>query len=233
MHTSRSCDYGAVEPSQELPGAAGELYRFIFADVPVDEWNPSPGDHPAEPWVSFERARQFARSGQPTKAVALWEQIALTDGVPSRVSLQAWHFVRQAGHTPPADLTRRVLGAVAEVPVNRGHDVLAAYQDGTARYLNYAGGAVIWDDPHPEIQAAIDVWLATAQELSDRIGTWEQPTLPPLPAGHLRLLMLTPGGPRFGQGPAAGLQADPAANRFLAHAAALMHLLTRRAADTP
>lgn len=219
--------------SRESPDAAGVLRRLVYSDVPLDQWGPpSPGERPDEPWASFERARQLAHAGQPGEAVAIWRQIALTDGLESHAALQAWHFARQAGHHPPEDLASLVLGAVAEVPVKRAHDVLAAYRDGTARYLNHAGGAVIWEGQEPSIQAAIHDWLATAQDLARVIGTWSQPSLPPLPAGHLRVVMLTPGGPRFGQGPEADMMNDPAAGRFLTPATTLMQLLTSHARDS-
>ena len=49
-----------------------------------------------------------------------------------------------------------MLGAAAELPVNGAHDLLAAYRDGSARYLNYSGKAVVWEDRSvAPIQAAI------------------------------------------------------------------------------
>jgi hypothetical protein len=133
-----------------MPGAVGSLRRLVFADVSLGQWVPPPGGQLAEPGTSFERARQLAQSGQLNEAVAIWEQIALADGVESRAALQAWHFVRRAGHAP---------------------------RDETARYLNYAGRAVIWEDQQPGIQAAIHAWLATAQEPARLIGTRDQPSL--------------------------------------------------------
>jgi hypothetical protein len=89
---------------------------------------------------------------------------------------------------------------------------------------------VIWEDrEEPAVQAAIGDWLDTAQGLARAIGPWDKPALPPLPAGHLRVLMLTPSGPRFGQGPEAGIRNDPAATLFLRPATTLMQLLTSRA----
>jgi hypothetical protein len=223
-----------VKLSRKSPGAAGILRQSIYGDVPLEQWGPpSPAERSGEPWASFEQAQRLAQAGQPAEAVAIWRQIALTDGVESRVALQAWHFVRQAGHNPPEELASVLLGAVAEVPVKRSHDVLAAYQDGTARYLNHAGGAVIREDREPAIQAAIDDWLALAQGLARALGTsWTEPSLPPLPAGHLRVLMLTPSGPRFGQGPEADMGNEPAVSRFLSPATVLMQLLTSRRMDT-
>ena len=49
------------------------------------------------------------------------------------------------------------------------------------------------------------------------------------PAGHARVMVLTPGGPQFGQGPVAGLSADPVAGSFISAAFSLMQLLISRA----
>ncbi|HTW04200.1 MAG TPA: hypothetical protein VMF87_28140 [Streptosporangiaceae bacterium] len=71
-----------------------------------------------------------------------------------------------------------------------GHDLLAAYRDGTARYLNYTGKAVVWEDHSvAPIQAAISDWLAKAQVITNVIGPWDQPALPPLPPGQARLMI--------------------------------------------
>jgi hypothetical protein len=39
-----------------------------------------------------------------------------------------------------------VLDAVAEIPVNGAHDLLAAYRDRTAGYLHYSGKPLVWED---------------------------------------------------------------------------------------
>jgi hypothetical protein len=89
---------------------------------------------------------------------------------------------------------------------------------------------VIWEDrSDTAIQAAITGWLTAGQAIADTIGVWEQPTLPPLPAGQARLTMLTPAGHRFGQAPAAALFRDPAASPFLNAATRLMQLITSHA----
>ena len=76
-------------------------------------------------------------------------------------------------------------------------------------------------------------WLSRvrgfAQAIADVTGTWDQPALPPVPVGHARVMVLTPGGPHFGQGPAAALLADPMAGRFLAAATSLLQLIVARA----
>ena len=66
-------------------------------------------------------------------------------------------------------------------------------------------------------------------EAHSRPAPWEQPSLPPLPAGHVRVMALTPGGPRFGQGPGPALTAGPLAATFPNAATALLQLLTGQA----
>jgi hypothetical protein len=166
------------------------------------------------------------RTGDPDQAVHVWQEIALAEGLGSRHTLQAWHFMRQAGHLPPAEVAELVLGAVAEVPMHNSHDLLAAYQDKTAEYINHSGRAAAWGSgPDGPKEAAVSHWLAVTQTMANSIGPWDETNLPQLPAGHARVAALTPNGPYFGQGPAALLSADPKAGSFLGAATRVMQLM--------
>jgi len=210
--------------------ASGVLRQTVFGDASLDVWAAQGAGRPGEPWNSFEHARQLVQAGRRDEAVQIWQRVAVTEGLEARHTLQAWHFLRQAGQAPPADRVSLVLGATVEIPIQKSHDLLAAYRDGTARYLNHSGKAVIWEDrSDTAIQAAITDWLTAGQVIADAIGVWDQPALPPLPAGHARLMMLTPGGHRFGQAPAAALFQDPKAGPFLNAATRVMQLITSRA----
>jgi hypothetical protein len=202
----------------------------MFGDAALDVWVAHGTGHPGEPWTSFEHARQLVQAGHQDEAVTIWQQIAVTEGLESRQTLQACHFLRQAGQPPPAGLARLVLGVAVEMPVGKGHDLLAAYRDGSARYLNFSGRALIWEDrSDARIQAAITIWLTAGQVIADAIGVWDQPSLPPLQAGQARLMTLTPGGHRFGQAPVAALSQDPKADPFLTAATSVLQLITSRA----
>lgn len=223
-------DSGGMTGSSGAGGAADVLSQFIYGDAPLDEWVARGDADPGEPWISFERARRLAHAGQQREAAGVWLQIASAEGLESRQLLQAWHFLRQAGFLPPADQAKLVLAVVAQMPVQGSHDLLAAYRDGSARYLNYSGKAVVWEDrSDAQIQAEINGWVAAGQAIASVIGPWDQPSLPPLPAGNARVMVLTPSGPHFGQGPAAALSADPLAGSFLTAAASLMQLIVSRA----
>jgi hypothetical protein len=216
------------------PDRADVLRQFVYGNVSVEEWVAQRvalgAGNPGEPWTSFERARRLFRASKLPEAVRIWRQIALTDELESRQVLQAWQFLRQAGEQPPANRAKLALGVVAEVPVHGAHDLLTAYRDGSARYLNFAGGAVVWEDRSVTgIQSAIENWLAVGQAIAYAIGPWDEPNLPPLPTGHARVMVLTPSGPHFGQGPEATLFADPTAGAFLTAATSLMQLILSHA----
>src|SRR5262249_24320595 len=117
----------------------------------------------------------------------------------------------------------KVYGAVADVPMQDGRDLLVAYRDNAVRYFNYAGSAAIVEAEatraRPALRDAVPAWLAVAQRLAAEIGVWDQPDFPPLPTGHARFMMLTPGGKRFGQAPQDALFNDARAGAFLRAAA--------------
>jgi hypothetical protein len=209
---------------------AAALRQFVYGDASIEQWVAQGTDDPGEPWASFEQARQFVQGGQLAEAAAIWRRIASTENLESRQVLQAWHFLRQADEHPTADQAKLALGVIAEVPVRDGHDLLAAYRDGSARYLNFSGRALIWEDRSAtDIAALISDWLAIGQVIADAIGPWDQPGLPPLPEGQARIMVLTPSGPHFGQGESSALFADPRAAAFLNAATKLMHTLLGRA----
>jgi len=115
--------------------APDALRQTVYGDASLDVWTARGAGQPGQPWDSFEQAREMAQTGHRDEAVRIWRQIASAGGLESRHTLQAWHFLRQAGQPPLPDQARLVLGVAAEMPVRKGHDLLAAYRDGTARYL--------------------------------------------------------------------------------------------------
>jgi hypothetical protein len=199
------------------------LRGLLFGDAPIDAWPPAgPGPSDGEPWVSFVEARGALERGDRDAAIARWRAIAAQTDLESRHVAQAWHFLRIHAVQPEGGESTRVLGAVAEVALGEGHDVLAAYADGTVRYLNVGGGASVIDTEVPSVAAAVGPWLEAAEVIVAAIGPWTEPERPPLPAGHTRVTVLTPSGPFLGQGPDEALRADPMAAAFLAAATAVL-----------
>jgi hypothetical protein len=212
---------------QPASAAADTIRPLLYGDLPLDEWPPGDGSDGGEPWQSFVRAREALANGDQDHAVELWRSIARTPGLESRHVLQAWSLLRRQGMRPSADEATVVHGVVCEVAVGEGHDVLAVYADGSARYLNHSGKVVVADVEGGPVAAAAEAVLSAAQPLGTVVGLWDQPELPAVPSGHARLLLLTPGGFRFGQGPQAALWQEPMAGAVLDAATHLMLVLTR------
>lgn len=107
-------------------------------------------------------------------------------------------------------------GAILEVPMSDGLEVLAAYDDGAVRHLAADGRAIIYDSGPSEVRklAAQAVDLADAR--AARVPPWKRPRLPPPLSGDVRLSMLCSDGLRFVQGPFASLQKDRTAQRWSA-----------------
>ena len=119
----------------------------LFGDMPMSAW-PQGEDATAEPWLSFIKARKFLEKKDKSSAAAVLRQISEMPGIEPRHYLQAWHFLRQLGVNPPADKAKIVYGVVVEVGMQNGADIVAAYIDYTARYINYTGAGVIWEHPN-------------------------------------------------------------------------------------
>lgn len=126
----------------------------------------------------------------------------------SRHYVQAWHFLRESGVRPDASVAKDVFGVVVEVALPEGLDIVAAYADGTARYFNHSGAAVVWEAPDNSLHSQIESVLRAGKVVVDQIGPWEDPRPPAPPTGQARINMLTPSGLHFGQAPFEALAAD-------------------------
>jgi hypothetical protein len=216
----------AVTDGVGNPTAAETVRGYVYGNVAMDDWVPRDANRAVAPWDAFDRARVLAHEGQTNGAVEIWRTIAFSEDFESRQILQAWHFLRAVGVQPPSDRAKDVLGLIAEMPVPQGHDLLAAYRDGSVRYLNHSGTvAVVEDRSSVEIQAAVRRWIAVGHMVVHTIGPWTEPTFPPLARGHARIVILTPSGPHFGQGPVERLTADQTAGPFVGVATSLMQLV--------
>lgn len=209
-----------------MGGANEELRALLFGNVPMEAWpiddGGSSGEAWDEPWSLFVRARAHLRNGDQDLAIREWSQIANPiAGWESRQVLQAWTCLRGQGIVPDASIAGEVLGVVVEVPMEGSHDVLAAYADRSVRFLHHLGGATVVESPLPELEPGVAALLAAGQALAAQIGPWTEPALPPLPADHARLSMLTRNGPCFGQGPLDALTAAPPAAALFAAATTL------------
>ncbi|HAV77402.1 MAG TPA: hypothetical protein DCX53_08615 [Anaerolineae bacterium] len=200
----------------------------LFGDLPASEW-PRDDTANAEPWSSFVKARQLLEKGDKSSAVKMYQTITDMTGLEPRHYLQAWHFLRQLGVNPPADKAKIVYGMVVEVGMPKGADIVAAYTNFTARYLNFTGAGEIWERPDQSLDDKIKALLDAGENVVKKIGPWEE-ARPPAPTnGNVRLNMLTPSGLHFGYGSFQTLSNEPMGKAIIDPATELMVALTKLA----
>ena len=209
---------------KEKPRSTVGIRDTLFGDMPISEW-PSNGDRNTEPWGSFVQARQHLDKRDKNSAITIWKTITDTPGLEARHYLQAWHFLRQHGENPPSEKTKMVYGVIVEVAVKGGADIVAAYADYTARYLNYSGAGVIWEHPDTSLDAEIEALLKAGQAVANVIGPWEQARPPAPQDDNVRLNMLTPSGLHFGYGSFKSLYEEPMGRSIIDPATRLMQSL--------
>lgn len=205
--------------------AAPSLRDTLFGDLPLAQWPPAGASTEASPWHLFAAARQSLDAGDTETARRCWHEVLRQPVLESRHHVQAWTFLRAHGEQPPAAEGKRVYGVVVEVGLAEGLDLLAAYEDRTARYYNYSGAGVVWERPDDRLDGQIDALLAHSAAVVQRIGPWDQPRLPAPGTGQTRVSFLTPSGLHFGQGTMEALYGYPLAVPLLDGAMALMAAL--------
>ena len=199
---------------------------ILFGDLPFSHWpNQVSTSVDGEPWLSFISARDQLDSGNQENAKQTLRRILEMPDLESRHYLQAWHFLRELGEAPTDGDAKHLYGVVVEVALDEGLDIVAAYADHTARYLNYSGAAIVWERPNESLDQAIDSLLSAGRMVAAQIGPWEGPRPPAPPKGQLRISMLVPSGLHFGQGPFEALSGDPLGGPVIAAAMQLMQSL--------
>lgn len=196
------------------------IYDMLFCDRP-QAFAPHAGAAPA-PW-------QAALCGaQPDLRAAA--ALAADRGAEAQVRLLACHLLRAHGLPVPGC---ELLGVVVEVALDGGLDTLAAYVDGSVRYLG-RNGQVEMLDALPQTLPIVRRLAEASAAVVSRIGRWRLPRNPAPPRGHVRLSFLATDGLYFGEGSLPVLQRDALAGPVIEHATALLHAVTgltvRRAA---
>ena len=195
----------------------------LFGDVPLALWM---GDGTSEPWIRFADASTCLARHDTSGAEGALASVVAMSGLESRHYLQAWHALLAIDHPPPAELAKRLHGVVIETTLAHGTDILAVYDDHTARYFNARRSGAIWEHPNTSLDPLIDELLRAGREIVLRIGAWKEERRGPPPRGHTRISLLTPSGLHFGEGPLETLSRDALAGPAIAAGVALVRALT-------
>jgi hypothetical protein len=196
----------------------------LFGDFPLAHWAGIDAD--GMPWDLFKQAKRCLDNGESAEALQALQTILSTPSLESRHYLQAWQALSQEGTVPAFPV--EIFGMVVEVAMEEGLDLLAIYADHSARYYNYSGGGIVWDQPDEEISGKIDVILQQGQQIIQHIGPWqgERPAAPV--AGKARISMLTSHGLYFGEAPQTVLFNDKLAGPTMYAMLDMMETLIRR-----
>src|SRR5580692_578699 len=143
----------------------------------------------------------------------------------SRVKILAYNRLRALGHTTEKKV---LLGVIVEVGFDDGLDVLASFEDGTARYINQTGKMLIWEKTDPSFLALQKDLFAKSEKTVRQIGPWAQPRRPFPTKGNARVTFLVSDGFYFGEGPSDVLFNDPMGKPVLDAAAQMMKFLTEQ-----
>jgi len=206
-----------------------DVVRFtelLFADQSLDELLASRNrdELPEDLWKRLAEVAGCLRRNELGQAVELLLAIAANPTTATRVLLWSWTTLRGLGVQPKSAEADEIKGTVIEVPMDKGADVLAAYADGTARYVNHSGKVVIWDLPDAQIGSLIRTVLVESRNLV----TGEATALNQQRGDNaVRVTVLTLSGNRFAEVAMGSLRTSPI-NRVLTVGAELMGSLIKR-----
>jgi hypothetical protein len=185
--------FGQQPDSGKLGSEADPIRQFLFASQSLREQlsHTRPEDR-AAPAQSIADAQRLVEEGNAQEAIARLRGILDSPVLETRIQLGVWSALRELGERPEGKPAFEVLGAVLEMPSGGAYDTLAGYVDGSARYLNFSGGAIFWDAPHPAIkqlcQGLVDSTIPASGKAKPRKSL-------SLPKRGIQVTMLTRSGP--------------------------------------
>lgn len=147
---------------------------------------------PDDPFAILADAVKQQQAGQTDAAKADLKKVLGMKSLESRVHLWAWNGLREMGEMPGPEIADKAQGVVVEVPTSGGLDTLAAFNDGSARYINYSGKIIVWSKRDDRINGLAKALVSSAEPLvlPSNLSTQYQP----LKKGQGRVTVLTFGG---------------------------------------
>ena len=153
---------------------------------------------------------------------------SLQPGLPQPYSSQALNDIYNLlfkDRNLPVSGEKEILSVIIEVGLPEGLDVVAAFKDGSARYINYSGKLIIWETRTNESDELISQLFSDSMDVVNKIGPWTEARRPAPTAGNIRLSFIVSDGLYFGEGPFEVLQNDPMGGPVIADAIKLMSFL--------
>jgi hypothetical protein len=165
-----------------------------------------------------------------TSTIADFQKIIDDKNFDARLKMLAYNRQHSKGHKSDK---KELLGVIIEVGLDDGLDVLASFNDGTARYINQTGKMIIWETTDETSNKLTKDLFTKSQEIVKQIGPWDKPRRPHPTKGTVRITFLVSDGLYFGEGPIDILFNDPLASPALTSGTELMKYMTEKAVDSP
>lgn len=224
------------EDSGAVPGAPGDEYgplrELIFADESLEAVarfvleQEAQGEEVRPTWRRLARVAAWVAQEHRGLAIEELYRILEDERDDARSCFQCWNFLRQLGEVPGPEVARRVLGLVIERSHAGRPELVAAYWDGTARWLDVKGGFRIFTDPDPSMVANIRRRLRVCRPLVEVTDASSGPRPPPPTGPRCRITVLTPAGLRMREGTWAALWDDDVTGPVLEMGGELTERLT-------
>ena len=188
-----------------------KIYNLLFCD----NLAAYKSDHAA---ASYPWSVLFADDPEVEQLKALTKDMTLE----SRVRILAYNLLNAAKITTEP---KELLGVIVEVALPEGLDVLAAYNDGTARYINHSEKLIVWDTQTENSKGLVKDLFEKSINVVNKIGRWDHGRKPFPTNGAARLTFLVSDGLTFGEGPFDMLANDAMGGPVIGSAGQLMAFL--------
>lgn len=193
------------------------VYNLLFCDDP-ELFRPK--EEPKEyPWNIL-----FSLPVEKEKLISIAKDVSLE----SRLRLLAFLILKKSGNPSPDKV---LLGVIIEIGLDQGLDTLAAFNDGTARYINQAEKLIVWDTNTTESTSIISELFTVSQHVVNKIGPWDDDRRPAPAKGICRMTFLVSGEIYFGEGPFEILEQDPLGGAVIQAATKLLLFLTNKSSQ--
>lgn len=182
------------------PEEIAHIKNLLFADTPLVEFlrgpkakDPDPGGGPGR---LLEQAVEDMRRGRPAEARRKLKQVLSLPDVETRALLLTWNTLRELGERPPPGEAGKVRGVVMELHNEAGVGTVAAYADGSVRWIGGQGKVTILElrITDAEIGPFVRDFHKAAEPIVKRATATERHRPGEPPFEHFRVSVLTYGG---------------------------------------
>lgn len=163
-----------------------------------------------------------------TSSVTELEKIISDKHLESRIKILAYNKLTNEGYKTDK---KELMAVIVEVAMEEGLDVLASFEDGTARYINYSGKIIILESPDENSNILTKQLFTNSLNIIQQIGPWENPRKPHPVKGNARISFLVSDGIYFGEAPINVLFNEPLASPALSVATQLMQHLIKKSSN--